>query len=404
MGFGGLDRLKSLGGGGLLNASVSPVAIDFGTGCLRALQIAPGDTPTLMAAACLETPPELLSDPVARLNWQLEALPTLLKNKGFKGRRAVCSIPASQTLCRHLRLQKTDGVSMSALVRSALPVQLGVDPNTVVFRHVEAGDSTKNAGKIEAICFVTSRDLVDRLMRAVRGAKLEPVGIHNEFAAVASAFEPVAIASSDKSTTLYLDIGAGLTNLIITRAGKLAFAKSIEIGGRHLDATIGRQLKLDAREATRHRMALEYLTAAEARAASAGAAPEPAGTGLMPAPGGTAVMTAPRVQAAKPGIVPVADLTESLEILTDEASMCLRYYGSIFPGEKVDRLVFVGGLARQTPICRHVARALKLPAQLGDPLARVARTGKEPLNGVDLSGPQPGWTVALGLCLSPTDL
>lgn len=409
MGFGGLDKLKSLGGGSILNASVSPVAVDFGTGCLRALQIATGDAPTLVAAACLDTPPELLGDPAARLNWQLEALPTLLKGKGFKGRRAVCSIPASQTLSRHLRLQKTDGVSMTALVRSALPVQLGVDPNSVVFRHVEVGDSTKNAGKIEAICFVTSRDLVDRLMRAVRGAKLELVGIHNEYAAVAAAFEPVAIAASDKSTTLYLDVGAGLTNVVITRAGKLAFAKSIEIGGRHLDATIGRQLKLEPREATRHRMAMERLTAAEAQ--SSPAAAEPAGTALMAAgmrqsatTGGTAVMTAPRVHAAKPGIVPVADLTESLEILTDEASMCLRYYASIFTGEKVERLVFVGGLARQTSICRHIARALKLPAQLGDPLARVARTGKEPLNGVDLSGPQPGWTVALGLCLSPTDL
>lgn len=409
MGFGGLEKLKSLGAGSLLNASMLPVAIDFGTGSLKALQITPGDPPTLVAAASIESPPELLNDATARLNWQLEALPTLLKGKGFKGRRAVCSIPASQTLCRHLRLQKTDGMSMAALVRSALPVQLGVDPNSVVFRHVEIGDSAKNAGKIEAICFVTSRDLVDRLMRAVRAAKLEPVGIHNEFAAIAAAFEPLAVASGDKSTTLYLDIGSGLTNVIIAKAGKLAFAKSIEIGARHMDAAIARQLKLEPPEARRHRMAMEHLTAAEAHSAAA-ARSEAARNGSeavaigADGPGGTAVLTAPRVKPPNPGIVPVADLTEPLEILTDEASMCLRYYASIFPAERVERLVFVGGLARQTAICRHIARALKLPAQLGDPLARVARTGKEPVSGVDLSGTQPGWTVALGLCLSPTDL
>jgi Tfp pilus assembly PilM family ATPase len=401
MAFGGLEKLRSLGSGGLLNASVLPVAIDFGTGSLKALQIAPGDPPTLVAAAMIETPPELVGDPQARLNWQIEAVPTLLKGKGFKGRRAVCSIPSAQTLCRHLRLQKTEGVSMAALVGSALPMQLNVDPSAVVFRHVEVGDSAKAAGKTEAICFVTSRDLVERLMRAVRLAKLEPVGIHNEFAALAAAFEPLTAAARDKSTSLYLDIGAGLTNVVITRGGRLTFAKSIELGGRHMDAVVGRQLKLEPVDARRCRMSLEHLTAAEARSAMEAHRAE---TPEDATSGGTAVMTAPRVKAPNPGIVPVADLSEPLEILTDEASMCLRYYASVFPDEKVERLVFVGGLARQTAVCRHIARALKLPAQLGDPLARIARSGKEPLNGADLTGCQPGWTVALGLCLSPTDL
>jgi Tfp pilus assembly PilM family ATPase len=414
MAFGGFDKLKSLGAGGLLNASALPVAIDFGTGSLKALQIAPGDPPSLIAAAVIETPANLLADAAGRLAFQLDALPRLLKAKGFRGRRAVCSIPVSQTLCKPLRLQKTDGVSLTALVRSALPMQLGVDPASVVFRHVEVGDSSKTAGKTEAICFVTSRDLVDRLMRAVRVAKLELVGIHNEFAATAAAFDAPLVGGGAAPVTLYLDIGAGHTNVIITRGGKLGFAKSIELGGRHLDATIARQLKLDAPEAHRHRLAMEHLTAAEARAAAAApvAAEEPAGMALMSAgmrqqsSGGAAVLTASpaRPRATNPSIVPVADLSEALEILTDEVSMCLRYYESMFPGTRAERLVFVGGEARQTALCRQIARTLRLPAQLGDPLARVARTGKEPLNGADLAGCQPGWTVALGLCLSPTDL
>jgi len=43
-------------------------------------------------------------------------------------------------------------------------------------------------------------------------------------------------------------------------------------------------------------------------------------------------------------------------------------------------------------------------AVLADPMASIARTGNEPTMGVDLSSPQPGWVVALGACLSPTDL
>ena len=64
----------------------------------------------------------------------------------------------------------------------------------------------------------------------------------------------------------------------------------------------------------------------------------------------------------------------------------------------------MGGESRVTAVCQHVARSLKLQAQLADPLARVARSGSEPVSGVDFKEPQPGWSVALGLALSPTDL
>jgi Tfp pilus assembly PilM family ATPase len=98
------------------------------------------------------------------------------------------------------------------------------------------------------------------------------------------------------------------------------------------------------------------------------------------------------------------DLREALEMLTDEIQLSLRYHESLFPGRKVDRIVFVGGEARNRAVCQHIGRVLQAPAQVGDPMARAARTGSEPSVGVDLKEPQPGWTVPLGLCMSPTDL
>ncbi|MBL8990600.1 MAG: hypothetical protein JNJ48_03365, partial [Phycisphaerae bacterium] len=108
--------------------------------------------------------------------------------------------------------------------------------------------------------------------------------------------------------------------------------------------------------------------------------------------------------AAEGEIDPRVDLREPLETLTDEISMCLRYYDGLFPGRRVTRAIFVGGEARHTALCQHVARALRLPAHVADPLARLARGGAEPLTNVALNQPQPGWAVAVGLCLSPTDL
>src|SRR4051794_27259688 len=91
---------------GLASSHGLPIAIEFGTGSLKVLQVAAGDPPTLVAAACLETPDELLSDHRKRLEFQLEGLPRLIKQGGFKGRRAVCAIPAWQMLCKHVTLTK----------------------------------------------------------------------------------------------------------------------------------------------------------------------------------------------------------------------------------------------------------------------------------------------------------
>lgn len=313
---------------------------------------------------------------MGRLAFQIEALPRLLRAAGFKARRAVCSIPVGQTICKHFRVPRAEGASVASVVKTAVPMQLGVDPASIVFRHVEVCDA--GGGKSEVICMATARDLVDRLMRTMHDNKLEPVGMHNEFTALLEAIKGLVKSGGGgggDEATLYIDLGAGSTKAIIVHGEKMVFAKAIEIGGFHLDDAIGRQRKVSVADANAIRRGMEQLTvSAEARASD------------------------PVVAVAS------EDLSEPLEILTDELSMCLRYHESLFGGKRVMKVVFVGGEARHTALCQHIARALRLPAQVADPFARVARTGKEPTVGVDMSKPQPGWAMTLGLCLGPTDL
>jgi Tfp pilus assembly PilM family ATPase len=98
------------------------------------------------------------------------------------------------------------------------------------------------------------------------------------------------------------------------------------------------------------------------------------------------------------------DFSELLDALTDELLMCRRYHQSLFPGRPIDRLIFLGGEASQIGFCQHIARVLRLPAQLGDPMARLKRDAALSTPGVSLDRAQPGWAVAFGLCSSPTDL
>ncbi len=105
-----------------------------------------------------------------------------------------------------------------------------------------------------------------------------------------------------------------------------------------------------------------------------------------------------------PGKPAGVDLTELLETMADELSMGLRYHRALFPNRPINRMIFLGGEARQTWLCQHLICELRLPAQLGDPLARLRQQESIKTPGLSLDEPQPGWAVACGLAIAPTDL
>jgi len=435
MSLGGWHKRVMGGAKGLINQLGMPIAIDFGVGSLKMLQLAAGEPPTLIAAACLPTPDDLMSDPAKRLAFQIEALPRMAASCGFKGKRTVCAIPAAQAFCKHMQFQPEAGVSMAALVKTALPVALGCNPAALVYRHIEVGPVGRG-NKTEVICMAAARDLVERLMKSIKDAKLEPVGMHIEYTAALRAFDSITRRVEDKNlTSLYLDIGAGTTKVTIAHGREIVFARTIDLGGRHLDHLVAKQLRLELGDARKFRLQMADLIKVKAAPAPAAepahggmallAAGERAaeqaglvvGRGSAPGPASAALMEERREGRLAPGLTPellaqpheapappLADLSEPLEILTDEISMCLRYHESIFPDRPISRAIFIGGEARHLGLCQYVARTLKLPAQVADPMAGVGRSGQEQTPGVDFSQSQPGWAMTLGLCMSPTDL
>ncbi|MEO1007778.1 MAG: pilus assembly protein PilM [Planctomycetota bacterium] len=423
-------KLSALGSAKLMGGSLSPIAFDFGTSQFKILQITTGAAPHLVAAAAIEMPSRLRRDPEARLAFQIEALPKMVRAGGFKGKRAVCSMPASMSFCKHLKVSKTDGISTEGLIKAKLQASLNCDPSGLVYRWVPVESGT-GRGRDEVISMGAARDVIQRLMRAVKAAKLEPVAMHSDFQAILSAMQACAqqIDDHEDKPTLYLELGSGGTRVLVGDGDKLVFAKQVEIGGRHLDEYVARQLNIDLETARSTRLGLESLVPAAAAAEpEAAEETQPAATAgksglaMLEAAmkrskpstadenGSSAIMSA--LDETAVGMESLdeamertgADLTEPLEILTDEVQMCVRYYNALRPGRKVERVVFLGGESRQMALCTHVARRLKLPAKIADPLASVTRTGHEPCIGTDLRGSQPGWAVPLGLCVRPTDL
>jgi len=66
----------------------------------------------------------------------------------------------------------------------------------------------------------------------------------------------------------------------------------------------------------------------------------------------------------------------------------------------LERVIFLGGMSKNKSFCQKLARGLGLPAQLGDPVARIAaesRMGSH--SDLDPGQACSDWAVAFGLCL-----
>lgn len=377
---------------GLTPKNLSPIGVDLGTDAVKLLQIVFDDSPKLVAAGSRVIPYEVRADHKKRRDFLIDAISDLVREAGFRGRRAIASVPASLSYVQHIRLPKgeTDEQHVIDELRGKLPG----DPANMVIRTIDAGMvMAHGTARQEVICLAVARPVVLHHMDILRRAKLDVVGMHCEPLAILEAFAHLYRREGDeKRTTFFIDIGWLATKAMIAHGKGLAFAKTIQVGGEHFDQQYAQELQIELTEARQRR-----------RAMAGQVAPAP-NTVIMQQPVATGGYSAGEpLCAPEPEMLPPGG--EMLEALIDELQLCLGYHASIRPDHPVEKLVFLGGEARQTALCKRIAAALRLPAQLGDPMARAARehTAKPPV-GVDLRQPQPAWAVPLGLCRLPANL
>jgi type IV pilus assembly protein PilM len=427
--------------------SANPIGIDFGTDSLRMAQVELVNNEfRLVAAASADIPSHIRNEPSARLGFFAETTRELLSSGNFRSRQAVLALPAASMFIQHLRMARMDDAEMKKALPFEAAGKLPIDPSFAVMRHVVAGEVYQDQeARSEVVLMAASRELVNQLLATAAKAKLDVVGMNVEPKALVDCFSHVYRRKTDvELTSCFVDIGAVASRAVVARGTQILFARVIPIGGDHFNRAVATAMKVSVEDAKVLRIKLAHMQPAApdvkpAVAAAVSAPPAvPAmgeaaddnnsfallGAGLQAAQraaagGATAVLTAPARTApqAGPAPAPAAEpvdagqlearlveraCREPLSRLVEELGLCRRYYESCFPSKPIDRLVFVGGEARQTWLCQGIAREMMLSAQLGDPLVRLAKTtdiGIE--SGIDRRQPQPAWAVAIGLSMGP---
>ena len=349
---------------------VQPIGVDLGYTRVKMAQIRScGGGLELQAAASVEIPPDCRDKLSDRLQFQAERIKSLLRDTGFGRKQAILSLPAETVFLHPVRVPVgPDGCSdktVQSKVRDVLPFP----EKDAVVRHIVADKVRLDEKESqERIVVAVCRDKLKPYLAMASSAGLDTVGVNVEVCALAECFARFFSRATDVARiTLFVDIGSASTQVVMTRGGRIIFARNVAVGGLVLDRAVAEALKV----------------------------------------------TVPRAQLVRRDMVKEGDraagaaeddlyrlLESMIEEIAEEIIQCLHYCESVFSRQRIDRVLFLGGEANNKRLCKSIASQLDLPAQVGDPMLGIHRPANtDEGTGPDLRSPCPEWAVAIGLSL-----
>lgn len=348
------------------------IGLDIGTNAVRAAQVSTNRAgeATLEELGQVILPPGAVRDgEVVDPPTVADSLKTLWSDRGFRGRKVAVGVANQQVVTRLVDLPSVSDEELA----EAVPLQAGehvpipLESATLdwtVLEHFADGEGNE---LVRLALVAAHRDMVDRLLQALRLARLDPVVLDLDAFALLRALRDDQ-PDDDHGAAMLVDVGSAITDIIVHEHGAPRFVRELTMGaGRITDALIS-QLALRHDEAERTK-------------ALAGCSGGPPPQGISP-------------EAAR-------IVHDRARTLVDEVRGSLEYYRAQDHSVPVTRATLTGGGAQLAGLAQLLAEALDLPVEPARPLTnlKVGRTG---LADEELEEAEPFLSVAIGLALAPT--
>ena len=221
------------------------IGLDIGSTAVRAAELSAGTQPTVVRAAQGPLPPGAVENGEVRDPPAVsDALRELWKRGGFSSGQVWLGVGNQRVVVREIALpflpEKELKASLSLQVQEFIPMPV----DEAVLDYDPIGEFEQDDRKMLRMLLVAAqRSMVDLVVQAVSGARLEPLGIDLvPFALVRS------IGASDRGLDLeegqveeaIVDIGAHVTNIVVHGRGETRFVRILPSGGRDITVAIAR--------------------------------------------------------------------------------------------------------------------------------------------------------------------
>jgi type IV pilus assembly protein PilM len=231
------------------------IGLDIGSTAVRAVEIAGGDPPTVVKAAQVPLPAGAVENgEVKEPTVVTEALRELWERGGFKAKRVFMGVGNQRVVVREIALpllpEKELRASLGFQVQEFIPMAV----DEAVLDYDPIGEFQQDDRTMLRMLLVAAqRSMVETVVSAATGAKLEPVGLDLvPFALVRSVGTTgVGMDLEEDGDEAVIDIGAHVTNIVVHARGTVRFVRILPSGGRDVTIAIARGIGVDDEVAER---------------------------------------------------------------------------------------------------------------------------------------------------------
>jgi type IV pilus assembly protein PilM len=231
------------------------IGLDIGSTAVRAAELTEGSPPTVIRAAQVPLSAGAVENGEVRdVEAVAEALRELWTRGGFKSRKVWMGVGNQRVVVREIALptmaEKELRQSLGFQVQEFIPMPVD---EAVLDYHLIEEIEVDGRPMMRLLLVAAQKAMVDTLVAAATGAKLEPMGLDLVPFAMVRAVGATG-AGMELETTggeAVVDVGAHVTNIVVHAAGETRFVRILPSGGRDITVAIARGLSVDDEVAER---------------------------------------------------------------------------------------------------------------------------------------------------------
>lgn len=239
----------------------SSIGLDIGTRAVSLAEVSNG-TLTRFGRALLPSGAVEhgeVQDPMA----VAAAVSGLWKKLGLAGRSVHVGIANRRVIVRTIEIPAMSREDLASAIRFQAQEHIPIPLDEAVMDYEVLEDiSGPNGEALQRVLVVAAeRATVEPLLAAVRGANLEPASLELNAYPLVRAFANGHNAPASQTAGAIVDIGAGVTNVVVYNRGKIRFTRILPtFGGDEFTAAVAEHLNVDLQEAeSLKRRASEHL-------------------------------------------------------------------------------------------------------------------------------------------------
>lgn len=286
-----------------------------------------------------------------------EALRELLRTAKVRHKRAWLGVANQRVVVRQVTLPWVDPKELRTSLRYQVQehIPIPVEEAELDAHIITEFDSDEGERMQQLLLVAAHHDMVSAHVEAASSAGLKPIGVDlNPFAVLRAMGNG---SSMDQGNQVLVDVGGGVTNIIVHEAGIPTFVRILVMGGEAVTAALSSGLSISREEA-------------EARKRDAGTSSD-----------------------AAEQIV-----EDQVGQFVDEIRSSLDYYQAQTGAARLSSVVLVGGGAALHGLVDRLAATLGLPVEVGNPFDRW-RANDTVYGPEDLARVGPSLSTAVGLAL-----